>query len=109
QMAGELLARIVAVPGVQAAGFIDDMFITGHPNASITIPGRETTALDAGELSEGGVTAGFFPTARVPLRRGRYLTSDDAVTKIRALWSGIQTEQSLAAKEQRAIPEPVVV
>ena len=46
---------------------------------------------------------------RVPLRRGRYLSRDDAFTKIRALWSPVVTDGPLAEKERTAVPEPVVV
>ncbi len=60
-------------------------------------------------MNDGSVSAGFFSSMRVPLMRGRYLTRDDAFQKIRALWSLVSTDQSLAEKERRAIPEPVVV
>jgi putative ABC transport system permease protein len=109
QLLTDLTARVAAIPGVEAVGFVDDMFVTGQGNESITIPGRATNGLAAGELNEGDVTPGFFATMRVPLRRGRYLTRDDASTKIRALWSPIVTDLSLADKERLATPEPVVV
>ncbi len=46
---------------------------------------------------------------RVPLRRGRFPTPADSMQKIRALWSPVTTQLSLAEKERRAVPEPVVV
>jgi predicted permease len=98
-----------AVPGVESVGFVDDLFVTGQGNESITIPGRTTDSLGAGELNDGSVSPEFFTTLRVPLRRGRYLTRDDAFTKIQALWSPVVTHMSLADKERRATPEPVVV
>jgi len=109
QRADQLLARIRSLPGVDAAGFVDDLFITGQGNESITIPGHAMDSLAAGELNEGQVSAGFFPTMRVPLRRGRYLTDGDTYDKIRALWAPDRTDLSLAAKEQNATLEPVVV
>jgi hypothetical protein len=46
---------------------------------------------------------------RVPLRRGRLPGRDDTMQKLRALWSPIVTDLSLAEKERRAVFEPVVV
>jgi putative ABC transport system permease protein len=104
-----LLERASAVPGVETASFVDDMFVNGQGNHSITIPGRPPASLAPGELNEGAASPGFFETIRVPLRRGRYLTRDDAATKIRALWNPVNTSMSLADKERLAVPEPVVV
>jgi len=103
----DLIVRLEAIPDVSTAGFIDDLFIAGQGNESISIPGRITLA--SGELSEGSATPELFTALRVPLKRGRYLTRDDAMQKIRALWSLINTDLPLAEKERRAIPEPVVV
>jgi putative ABC transport system permease protein len=107
QMMHEMTARLAAMPGVESVGFIDDMFIAGQGNHSITIPGR--APVSAGELNDGSITPGFFSSLRVPLLRGRYLTRDDAMQKIQALWSLVITDLPLAEKERRAIPEPVVV
>jgi predicted permease len=104
----DLIARVRGIPGVEAAGFIDDLYVAGQGHQSITIPARASDQV-SGELNSGWVTAGFFPVLRVPLHRGRYLTRDDAIQKIRALWSPIVTNLSLAEKERRAVPEPVVV
>jgi predicted permease len=109
QMLAALDARLQSIPGVEAVGFVDDMFIAGEGNKSITIPGRTMDQVSAGELNDGAVTPGFFRVMRVPLRRGRYPTRYDAEQKIRALWSLVVTDLSLAEKERRAIPEPVVV
>ena len=109
QLMNEMVARVAALPGVEGVGISDDMFVNGQGNTSITIPGHPTDSLGDGELNDGSVTPELFSTMRVPLRRGRYLTRDDAQTKIRALWSLVITDQSLREKEQRAIAEPVVV
>jgi putative ABC transport system permease protein len=45
----------------------------------------------------------------VPLIHGRYLTRDDGITKIRALWSPVAANRTLAEQEQSALAEPVVV
>jgi putative ABC transport system permease protein len=105
----DLTTRVQSLPGVEAVGFIDDLFIAGQGNKSITIPGHTADQISAGELNDAAVTPGFFPALHVPLRRGRYLTRDDAAQKIRALWSPVITDMSLGDKERLAIPEPVVV
>jgi len=104
----DLIAQVQAMPGVEAAAAVDDLFIAGAANESITIPSRAATELTA-ELNEGSVTSGFFAAMRVPLRRGRFPTRADSLQKIRALWSPVTTNLSLAEKERRAVPEPVVV
>jgi predicted permease len=109
QKLNELTERIEALPGVKAVGFVDDMFISGSANKSITIPGRTSDSSVSGELNDGAVTPGFFRALRVPLRRGRYLTSDDALTKIRALWSPVSSDVTVAARQRLAAAEPVVV
>jgi hypothetical protein len=55
------------------------------------------------------VTPELFTTLRVPLVRGRLLTRDDGMQKIRALYTTVIADLPLAEKERRAIPEPVVV
>jgi predicted permease len=104
----ELLIRLRSIPNVQAAGFIDDLYLNSPGNETITIPGR-TDQGTGGELNQGYVTPGMFESLRVPLRRGRYLTRLDAAQKIRALWSPVITDLPLEEKERRAVPEPVVV
>jgi predicted permease len=109
QRMNELIARLAAITEVESAGFIDDLFINSQGHASITIPGRAADSLSAGELTEGAMTSGFFSAMRVRLVSGRLLTRDDASQKIRALWSLVRTDMSLADKERLAIAEPVVV
>jgi putative ABC transport system permease protein len=109
QLESELLMRIHSLPGVSSAGFVDDMYINGQGNESITIPGRAVDSLGAGELNQGLASPELFSLLRVPLRSGRGLTRDDATQKIRALWTPVVNSASLADKERLAVPEPVVV
>jgi predicted permease len=110
QVLRDVASRVAAIPGVQAVGFVDDMYIAGPGNKSITIPSRSADSVGAGQLNDGAVTPGFFATMHVPLRRGRYLTPDDALTKIRALYHVVLGPQlSLAEKARLATAEPVVV
>jgi len=108
QAMNDLLGRLQTMPGVEAVGFVDDLFIASQGNDSITIPSRPGDAVTA-ELNSGWVTPGFFGTLRVPLKRGRLLVRDDALQRIRALWSPVVTDLPLADKERHAVPEPVVV
>jgi putative ABC transport system permease protein len=85
------------------------MFVAGQGNKSITIPGRAASDIPAGELNWGSVSPGFLETMRVPLRRGRFPTRDDASDMIRQVWGGLVLNVSLAEKERLATPEPVVV
>jgi putative ABC transport system permease protein len=109
QQMQEMIERVRGVPGVEAVGFIDDLFIAGEGNESITIPGRSADQMGAGQLLESAATPGFFDVLRVPLRQGRYLSDADAEQKVRALWSLVLTDMPLSEKAKRATPEPVVV
>ena len=104
----DLIARLQTVPGVDAVSFVDDLFVASQGNDAITIPSRPGETLTT-ELNSGWVTPGFFQTLRVPLKRGRLLSRDDGLQRIRALWSPVVTNLSLGEKERRAVPEPVVV
>ena len=103
----QLLAALRGVPGAVDAGFIDDFFINGSANKSITIPGRGDQS--GFEVNTGDVTPEFFGVMRVPVLRGRALTREDATQKIRALFTPTVADVSLAEKERLAVAEPVVV
>jgi putative ABC transport system permease protein len=104
----DMLDRLTGLADVASAGFIDDLFLSGPGNEAVTFPGRDASIID-GELAEASASGGFFSTLRVPLRRGRLLSRDDAETKIRALWSPLPKDVSLTEKARMAIAEPVVV
>jgi predicted permease len=109
QLLHDLAGSLAAMPGVEDVGVADDLFITGQGNRSIVIGGRPSDSLAAGELAETSVSPSFFSTMRVPVLRGRTLTRDDALTKIRALYFVGNTDASLSEKERLAVHEPVVV
>src|SRR5262249_37488183 len=109
QLMDDLAGRVSSLPGAEIAGFVDDLFITGQGNKSITIPGRAIDSLAPGELNDGQVSAGFFLAMHVPLRRGRYLSDDDTYDKIRALWTPAGTGLTLGQQAAHAVAEPVVV
>jgi putative ABC transport system permease protein len=107
QSGAQLAAALRALPGATDVGFIDDFFIGGSANKSITIPGRGDQS--GFEVNNGDVTPDFFHVMHVPVLRGRALTRDDAMQKIRALWTPSMTNASLADKERLAVAEPVVI
>jgi putative ABC transport system permease protein len=109
QAMNDLLARLGTIPDVSAAATTDDLFVAGQGNDSITIPGRSQNGSETGELNSALVTPDFFALMHVPLLQGRFLTRDDTQQRIRALWAPVVTDLSLAEKQRRAIPEPVVV
>jgi predicted permease len=104
-----LVQRVAEQPQVEHVGFVDDLFLASPGNESITIPGRPDGSIPAGELVEGTVSPGFFDSLRVPLRRGRHLSREDAFAKIGALWTPTTSDGSLAERGRRAVSEPVVV
>ena len=107
QSAQQLSAELRALPGAADVGFIDDFFIGGSANKSITIPGRGDQS--GFEVNNGDVSPDFFRAMGVPVLRGRALTRDDAMQKIRALFTPTPTNASLADKERLTVAEPVVV
>jgi putative ABC transport system permease protein len=76
---GEVLRRVRAVPGVEAAGVTDDLPLEGGSNQPIAIQGRPELAMaDQPEVSVRVVSPGFFRALRIPLLRGREFTDADA-------------------------------
>jgi len=75
----EMLARIAALPGVQATGATNaPPFGAFRPNINFTVDGRETQGPeDFLSADWRAVTPGFFRTMGIPLRRGRLFTEAD--------------------------------
>ena len=74
----QLLEHLSALPGVNAAGASDDMFVRDVSTSNISIEGHPLS--DSGktiEVPSVGVSASFFPTLGIPLRRGRMFTEQD--------------------------------
>jgi predicted permease len=103
------LERLAADPAVEGAAFVDDLFITGQGNESVSLPGRASATIPAGQLAEALVSPDFFATLRVPLRLGRYPTRADTAAKTRALAAPLDASLSLPDKARVAVAEPVVV
>jgi predicted permease len=89
---------IAGLGGVDAVGFIDDMFIGSTVgNRAITIAGRDS--LSVRQLNDGRVTAGFFRVMRVPLLRGRYLESNDGIAPMRARRLNVPVREPVVVNE----------
>jgi putative ABC transport system permease protein len=73
------LERIRAIPGVEAAGAIDNFFFSSFPDERIVLEGHP--ALPPGssvdQVTDDGVSPGYFQTVDVPLLRGRLFTETD--------------------------------
>jgi predicted permease len=72
--------RIAALPGVEAAGLGEEIFITGNPGGLLTVEKRAST--DSSEQTRipyrrDAIGEGFFQTLRVPLRAGRFFNAQD--------------------------------
>ncbi|HYV98985.1 MAG TPA: ABC transporter permease [Gemmatimonadaceae bacterium] len=74
-----LLSRVRAVPGVQAAGAIADLPIADdHSDYSILLDGAPMTSVaNAPVATPEQVTPGYFETLGIPIVAGRAFTEDD--------------------------------
>jgi putative ABC transport system permease protein len=75
----EILSRITSIPGVTAAGAVNDLPLGGAGGISVQI--RPDVVQPAGDNLVGGryliASSGYFATMRIPLKRGRTFTSAD--------------------------------
>jgi predicted permease len=77
---GQLMDRLKAVPGVEGAGAVVTLPLTGaFESTDVIIPGQES--LSAGQRPEADyttVTTDYFRTLQIPLLKGRQFTSQDS-------------------------------
>jgi putative ABC transport system permease protein len=72
-----VLEQIQAVPGVESAGIIDDLF-TGNPREHVlTFDRDDGTVSERLRLARDEVSADFFRTLGTPLLRGRFFSIGD--------------------------------
>jgi predicted permease len=76
---GELLRRLRALPGVDAAAIASAHPLDAGFTNSFTVVGREEEARDWPEISVRIVSAGYFATLGVRLSRGRVIEESDAL------------------------------
>ena len=72
-----VLEQIQAVPGVESAGIIDDLF-SGNPREHVlTVEREDGTVSERLRLARDEVSADVFRTLGTPLLRGRFFSSGD--------------------------------
>ena len=73
----DLLARVMAVPGVQSASLSPFPVLTGGMNMTRVCPPGTTSVHDSYEVPSSPVTPAYFETMGMTLRRGRGFTRSD--------------------------------
>ncbi len=78
----EVLQRVRALPGVEAAALASQVPLGGNfDGQDVEVEGRPVQRVeDAFSLQRYTVTPGYFAALRLPLERGRLLTADDTAT-----------------------------
>jgi putative ABC transport system permease protein len=72
------IARMRALPGVGAAGAIDDVPLTGGSVQPIVVEGRpELLPREQPTVQVRAITPGYLPTMRIPVLRGRDVVDGD--------------------------------
>jgi len=72
-----VLEQIQAVPGVESAGIIGDLFISNAREQVLTVETDDGTVSGRPRLTRAEVSANFFATLGTPLRRGRFFSLAD--------------------------------
>jgi putative ABC transport system permease protein len=72
-----VLEQIQAVPGVESAGIIDDLFSDNPREHVLTVERDDGTVTERLRLTRDEVSADFFKTLGTPLLRGRFFSIGD--------------------------------
>jgi predicted permease len=72
-----VLEQIQAVPGVESAGIIDDLFSSNPREHTLTVEGDDGAASERLRLARDEISADFFRTLGTPLLRGRFFSIGD--------------------------------
>jgi putative ABC transport system permease protein len=76
-----LLARLQALPGVQAAGATNAPLLTGSSQGgNISVAGYKPGPGENMDIEEDEVTPGYFPALQIPLLAGRRIAEADTAT-----------------------------
>ena len=79
-----VLEQIQAVPGVESAGIIGDLFISNPREYVLTVERDEGMVSERLRFTRDEVSADFFRTLGTPLLRGRFFSSGDGPDAVRA-------------------------
>jgi len=74
-----VLGQIRAVPGVERAGIIGDLFIGNNREQVLTVEGNAETGSELLRFRRDEVSADFFKTLGTPLIRGRFFSIEDGL------------------------------
>jgi putative ABC transport system permease protein len=78
QFLTDVLQRVRSLPGVESAGGIDDMPLTGGSNQPVAVEGRPVVPMsEQPEISVRVITPGYFRAMRIPVLEGRDIDSSD--------------------------------
>ena len=94
----QVVENVRTIPGVRATGIVEDLFISGAPNRSITVEGPVSLKPVFEELRIDAIAGEFFQSIGVPLREGRAFSASDGAeaapvaiineTMAKRLWPG---------------------
>jgi putative ABC transport system permease protein len=73
-----VLEQIDALPGVESAGMIGDLFIGGNPEQILTVEGSAGAVSERLRFRSDEVSGGLFKALGTPLLRGRFFSNGDA-------------------------------
>jgi predicted permease len=74
----QALDRVRALPGVEAAGAVDDLPLAGGSNQPVAVEGQPVVPMsEQPEVSVRVVTPGYLPAMHIPMLEGRDLQSSD--------------------------------
>ncbi len=76
------LEHIRTIPGVEAVGAIDNFFFASFPDEMVIVEGHPPLppGASASQVTDDGISPGYFQALRVPLLRGRFFTERDSAT-----------------------------
>ena len=75
---GQVLQRIRALPGVESAGGVDDLPLSGGSNQPVAVEGRPVVPMsEQPEVSVREVTPGYFDAMKISLLEGRRIQEGD--------------------------------
>ena len=81
----QALDHIGAIPGVEAVGAIDNFFFGSFPDEAVIVEGRQglSPGTSVSQVTDDGVSPGYFQSLGVPLLRGRSFSEQDGTTSPR--------------------------
>ena len=78
QFFDQALQRVRTLPGVEAAGAVDNLPLTGGSNQPVAVEGRPVVPMsEQPEVSVRVVTSGYMKAMRIPLLEGRDIQESD--------------------------------